>query len=315
MSVFRNNAFDMIMNYPCKESPQEQNTGIVIELEEQPIHETNNNLKITSLKEAINIYKKIFSERIPKIDSKKEIYKYIISTMKKEDEMDLNDKYIFSIYIALNKQLLNKSIKKDILEEEFHLMLINWLLEEKKYVEIELLENNNINYFNIYIGLLINIISIFEILPIKSKDLFEFNFCAKLFKIYKFVKLNINLNINVSLSFLINKIENILKKWDNQIECYYLAKNIKNYNEKREQALLGKKIKRSNFDEEKDDTETDSSSDRGESNNDYKLGGLFNINKNKVINKNKKVSFDFDNNKKIFFDKDNKVSDLLINNF
>lgn len=315
MSVFRNNAFDMIMNYPCKESLQEQNTGIVIELEEQPIHETNNNLKITSLKEAINIYKKIFSERIPKIDSKKEIYKYIISTMKKEDEMDLNDKYIFSIYIALNKQLLNKSIKKDILEEEFHLMLINWLLEEKKYVEIELLENNNINYFNIYIGLLINIISIFEILPIKSKDLFEFNFCVKFFKIYKFVKLNINLNINVSLSFLINKIEKILKKWDNQMECYYLAKNIKNYNEKREQALLGKKIKRSNFDEEKDDTETDSSSDRGESNNDYKLGGLFNINKNKVINKNKKVSFDLDNNKKIFFDKDNKVSDLLINNF
>ena len=315
MSVFRNNAFDMIMNYPCKESPQEQNTGIVIELEEQPIHETNNNLKITSLKEAINIYKKIFSERIPKIDSKKEIYKYIISTMKKEDEMDLNDKYIFSIYIALNKQLLNKSIKKDILEEEFHLMLINWLLEEKKYVEIELLENNNINYFNIYIGLLINIISIFEILPIKSKDLFEFNFCVKFFKIYKFVTLNINLNINVSLSFLINKIEKILKKWDNQMECYYLAKNIKNYNEKREQALLGKKIKRSNFDEEKDDTETDSSSDRGESNNDYKLGGLFNINKNKVINKNKKVSFDLDNNKKIFFDKDNKVSDLLINNF
>ena len=315
MSVFRNNAFDMIMNYPCKESPQEQNTGIVIELEEQPIHETNNNLKITSLKEAINIYKKIFSERIPKIDSKKEIYKYITSTMKKEDEMDLNDKYIFSIYIALNKQLLNKSIKKDILEEEFHLMLINWLLEEKKYVEIELLENNNINYFNIYIGLLINIISIFEILPIKSKDLFEFNFCVKFFKIYKFVKLNINLNINVSLSFLINKIEKILKKWDNQMECYYLAKNIKNYNEKREQALLGKKIKRSNFDEEKDDTETDSSSDRGESNNDYKLGGLFNINKNKVINKNKKVSFDLDNNKKIFFDKDNKVSDLLINNF
>ena len=194
-------------------------------------------------------------------------------------------------------------------------MLINWLLEEKKYVEIELLENNNINYFNIYIGLLINIISIFEILPIKSKDLFEFNFCVKFFKIYKFVKLNINLNINVSLSFLINKIEKILKKWDNQMECYYLAKNIKNYNEKREQALLGKKIKRSNFDEEKDDTETDSSSDRGESNNDYKLGGLFNINKNKVINKNKKVSFDLDNNKKIFFDKDNKVSDLLINNF
>ena len=202
--------------------------------------------KITSLKDAIAIYKKAFADKIPKTDSSREIHKYIIETIKKEDEMDLNEKYIFSIYLAMNKHLLNEEIKKDIMEEEFHLVLINWLYEEKYYVEDLLNENNNSNNiknFNIYIGLLINIISIFEILHIKSKDLCEFKFYKKLFKINNFVKLNINININISLSFLINKIEKILKKWDNQIECYYLAKNIKNYNEKREQALLGKKIK------------------------------------------------------------------------
>jgi hypothetical protein len=146
--------------------------------------------KITSLKDAIAIYKKAFADKIPKTDSSQEIHKYIIETIKKEDEMDLNEKYIFSIYLAMNKHLLNEEIKKDIMEEEFHLVLINWLYEEKYYVEDLLNENNNSNNiknFNIYIGLLINIISIFEILHIKSKDLCEFKFYKKLFKINNFV--------------------------------------------------------------------------------------------------------------------------------
>ena len=202
MSFLGNNFFDML-NYYNKESSQipcvENNVFCSYA---QLMSKEQNYLKITSLKEAINIYKKVFSERIPKIDSKKEIHKYILNTMKNEDEMNLDDKYIFSIYLALNKHLLTKKIKKDIMEEEFHLMLMNWLIQEKKFVEEELKENpNNIYYFNIFIGLLINIISILEILHIKIKDLLEFYFCKKLFKIYKFVKLNINLNINVSLFF------------------------------------------------------------------------------------------------------------------
>ena len=204
MSFYGNNFFDII-NYYNKESSQMQSIeNNIFGSCAQPIIQEQNYLQITTLKEAINIYKKVFSERIPKIDSKKEIHKYIINTMKNEDEMNLNDKYIFSIYLALNKHLLTKTIKKDIMEEEFHLMLMNWLIEEKKFVEEELKENpNNVYYFNIFIGLIINIISILEILHIKTKDLLELYFCKKLFKIYKFVKLNINLNINVSLFFLI----------------------------------------------------------------------------------------------------------------
>ena len=321
MYCYGNNFFDII-NYQNKGTSQIQceENNIFVGCA-QPIIQEHNYLKITTLKEAINIYKKVFSERIPKIDSKKEIHKYILNTMKNEDEMNLNDKYIFSIYLALNKHLLTKTIKKDIMEEEFHLMLINWLIEEKKFVEEELKENpNNVYYFNIFIGLLINIISILEILHIKTNDLLEFYFCKKLYKIYKFVKLNINLNINVSLFFLIIKIEKILKKWDNQLECYHLAKNIKDYNEKKELMLLGKKTKRNaDKDKDKEDTEADSSSDRGESNYDIKVGikNKNKINKNKT-NKNKtnkKVYFDLENNIKIFYDKDKKVSEHLINDF
>ena len=238
--------------------------------------------------------------------------------MKREDKMDLNEKYICSIYLAMNRHLLTKEIKEDILEEEFHLVLINWLVEERYLVEDEINENkNNINSFIIYIGLLINIISLFEILPIKAGDLSEFKFYKKLFKINKFVKLNINLIINISLSFFIKKIESILKKWDTQLDCLYLAKKLDKFLKNKQKLFLGKKTKRNIDDKEdkdREDTETDSASDRGESfnenNNQSRLGGLFIKNKNN-INKNKKVNFDLENNKIIFFDKEENVSNLF----
>ena len=135
MSFFGNKSFDII-NYYNKESSQIQcEENNIFGSYAHPIIQEHNYLKITTLKEAINIYKKVFSERIPKIDSKKEIHKYILNTIKNEDKMNLNDKYIFSIYLSLNKHLLTKTIKKDIMEEEFHLMLMNWLIELKKIRE------------------------------------------------------------------------------------------------------------------------------------------------------------------------------------
>ena len=316
MSIFGKTSFDLMnssYNSPyfvmTKIEQKEQNTRI------NPLEEC----KITSLKEAIITYKRAFSGIIPKTDSSQEIHKYIIEIIKKEDEMDLNEKYIFSIYLAMNKHLLTEEIKKDIMEEEFHLVLINWLYGEKYYVEDVLgeIENkNNINTFNIYIGLLINIISIFEILHIKSKDLCEFKFYKKLFKINNFVKLNKNLNINISLSFLINQIENLLKKWDIQLDCFYLAKIIKSFNETKNKKLLGKKTKRSCEEKERDkeDTEAESGSDRGESNSEIsaenKFGGLFVKNK-KALNINKKVNFDLEINKIVIFDAEEKVSNLF----
>lgn len=302
MSIFGKNSFDLIMNY-YNENKEEKSIPIT---ESAPSIQYSNDLKITSLQEAICTYKQLFSELIPKIDSEKEIHKYILETMKIEDEMQLYERYIFSIYIAMNKHLLNDDIKKDILEEEFHLTLMNWLVEEKRIVVNELDENNNIYNFNIFIGLSINIITIFEILPIKSSDLSQFNFYKKLFKLNKFVILNKNININISLSFLINKIENILKKWKIQTNCYSLAKKIKTFNEKKEKKFLGKKTLRHTELKEREDTEADSCSDRGESTPGCKSGGLFK--NNMGVKKNKKVNFDLDKNQTFFYDEKEKVA-------
>ena len=307
MSYFENKSFDLIMNYQQENENQElyqENTHYSHYIQD------NSSLRISTLEEAITEYYKLFSERLTKKKSKREIHKYILDKMKIEDELDLNERYIFSIYISLNKDLLNKEIKKDIMEEELHLTLMKWLQEEKALVADEISENKNIYNFNIFIGLLINIISLFEILPIKTSDLFEFNLYKKLFKLNKFVKLNKNININVSLSFLINKIEKILKKWKNKMECYELAQQIKKYNEKKETKFIGRKKKRNEIIlKDKEDTEADSCSDRGESPILHKLGGLFNKNK---AHKQKKVIFDLENSQILFFDKEEKVS--LCNN-
>ena len=169
MSYLGNNLFDLIMNY------QKENENQELYQESSHYIQDNISLRISTLEEAITEYYKLFSERLPKKRSKREIHKYILDNLKIEDELDLNERYIFSIYISMNKDLLNKEIKKDIMEEEFHLTLMKWLQEEKTLVADEISENKNIYNFNIFIGLLINIISLFEILPIKSSDLFEFN--------------------------------------------------------------------------------------------------------------------------------------------
>jgi hypothetical protein len=302
MSYLGNNLFDLIKNN------QKENENQELYQESSHYIQDNSSLRISTLEEAITEYYKLFSEKLPKKRSKREIHKYILDTMKIEDELDLNERYIFSIYISMNKDLLNKEIKKDIMEEEFHVTLMKWLQEEKALVADEISENKNIYNFNIFIGLLINIISLFEILPIKSSDLFEFNLYKKLFKLNKFVKLYKNININVSLSFLINKIEKILKKWKKKMECYELAQQIQKYNEKKETKFIGKKKKRNEIIlKDKEDTEADSCSDRSESPILHKLGGLFNQNKAHT-HKQKKVSFDLENNQILFFDKEEKVS-------
>ena len=193
MSNFGNNSFKLIMS-PGYEHPNNSDS--------KDLHQiilSQNVFNFSSIQDAYIFFRQKFSEKLPQVDSEEEIHKYILDIMKKDDEMDLNEKYICSFYLAMNKNLLSKDVIDDILEEEFHLTLMDWLKYEKKFVEDELYEaqnksTNKNNYnFNIYIGLLINIISLYEIFHIKSKDLVEFNFYEKLFKINKFVKLNIKL--------------------------------------------------------------------------------------------------------------------------
>ena len=315
MSNFGNNSFKLIMN-----NSNESYEKSTLDSEESVpmISKEKNNSSFNSIEEAYMMFKKRYSDILPTIDSEQEVHYYILDMMKNDNEMDLNEKYICSFYIAMNKYLLSKETIKDLLDEEFHLTLMKWLRREKNYIKDDINEiqdsnsnpNTNNYNFNIYIGLLINIISLFEILPIKTSDLFEFNLYKKLFKLNKFVKLNKNININVSLSFLINKIEKILKKWKNKMECYELAQQIQKYNEKKETKFIGRKKKRNEIIlKDKEDTEADSCSDRGESPILHKLGGLFNKNK---AHKQKKVIFDLENSQILFFDKEEKVS--LCNN-
>lgn len=326
MSNFGNNSFKLIMN-----NSNESYEKSTLESEETVpmINKEKNNLSFISIEEAYMIFKKRYSNILPTIDSEQEIHYYILDIMKDDDEMDLNEKYICSFYLAMNKHLLSKETIKDLLDEEFHLTLMKWLRREKHYIKDEINEiqdsnsntnSNTNNYnFNIYIGLLINIISLFEILPIKSSDLAEFNFYEKLFKLNKFVKFKLSVFIKTSLSFLTEKIENLLQKWKTQEECYNLSKNILLFNISKEKNLLGKKTKRNN-NIEKDKEETEADSEEGASSvkrnscnsNKPKLGGLFVKNKNN-LNKNKKVNFDLQNNQIIFFDKEDKVSSLLNN--
>lgn len=326
MSNFGNNSFSLIMN-----NSNESYEKRALDLEETApmINKEKNNLTFISIEEAYMMFKKRYSDILPTIDSEQEVYYYILDLMKNDDEMDLNEKYICSFYLAMNKHLLSKKTIKDLLDEEFHLTLMKWLRREKNYIkdEINEIQDSNINQntktnnynFNIYIGLLINIISLFEILPIKSSDLVEFNFYEKLFKLNKFVKLKLNVFIKTSLSFLTDKIENLLKKWKTQEECYNLSKSIILFTKTKEKSLLGKKSKRSN-NSEKDKEETEADSEEGacsvkkDSSNcsKAKLGGLFVKNKNN-LNKNKKVNFDLQNNQIIFFDKEDKVSSLFNN--
>ena len=58
------------------------------------------------------------------LKTKEDILKYILEIMKKEDIMDLNEKYICSIYLNMNKNLLTKEIIEEILSQEFHLTLM-----------------------------------------------------------------------------------------------------------------------------------------------------------------------------------------------
>ena len=247
-------------------------------------------------------FKELFKNMLPKINDKEDIHRYILEIIKKEDKMDLNEKYISSICLVMNKHLLTKEIIEDILEEEFHLTLMNWLRKEKKVIQ-KLNENNeNIYYqFNIFIGLLINIVTLFEIFPIKSSELSQFNFYKKLFKINKFINLKL---LNHSFPFL-QSLHNLLIKWKNQIDYFNLSKAIRNF------TLLGKKFKRQAFTttdeneknkkDEKDKSETDADSEEKE---------VSNIKKR--INKyHKNVIFDLEKNKIFTYDKEKSPSQHL----
>ena len=246
------------------------------------------------------IFKELFKYNLPYINNKEELHKYILEISKIEDKMNLNEKYICSICLAVNKNLFTKKIIEDVLEEEFHLTLMKWLKNEKHIIEE--INKDDPYKFNIYIGLLINIITLYEIFPIKTKDLCKFHFYKNLLKLSNLIKLNIK-NSSPFL-FSLNK---LLKKWKQQIECFNLSINSQNF--------LGKKTKKNNNEQQNDNNNNDgvikiefkdkneteaSSEEKEEANIETKT--------------NKKISFDLQKNKIYFYNKDNSPSQLLNQN-
>ena len=205
-----------------------------IELEENPKKAKN---KIEAFSPNILIiFKDLFKYNFPKINNKEELHKYILEVSKIGDKKNLDEKYICSICLAINKNLFTKEIIEDVLEEEFHLTLMKWLKNEKHIIEKP---NRDDPYkFNIYIGLLINIITLYEIFPITTKDLCKFNLYKNLLKLSNLIKLN----IKNSFPFLLS-LNKLLKKWKQQIDYF----NFQNF------IFLGKKTKENNNEHQNDD--------------------------------------------------------------
>lgn len=267
--------------------------------------EENNNPKIIETPKINNfyqnapmIYKDFFKSIFPNVNSKEDIHKYILEVIKREEMLNLNEKYVFSLFLSLNKHLLTKEIIEDILEEELHLVLMKWLRKEKKTIKEPNFKNPDKLY--IYLALLINIINLYELFPIKSSELCQFHLYEKLFKLNNLIKLSINNSFPIFKS-----LNNLLKKWKKQIDCFNLSKTIKNF------ILLNKKTKRKmfketndNIKEDKEKSETDADSDEKE---ELKT-------KNKKNKKKKKVVFNLEKNQIFYFNKDNILSSNLNQN-
>jgi len=289
MSLYGKCNFELVMGNNIQDTKIKQDEMTIKRNEN-----VNCNQIVTS---SLITFKELFKNMLPKINDKEDIHRYVLEIIKKEDKMDLNEKYISSICLVMNKHLLTKEIIEDILEEEFHLTLMNWLRKEKKV--IQKLNENNENIccrFNIFIGLLINIVTLFEIFPIKSSELSQFNFYKKLFKINKFINLKL---LNHSFPFL-QSLNNLLIKWKNQIDYFNLSKAIQDF------TLLHKKFKRQAFTkkDEKDKRETDADSEEKE---------VSNI-KHRINKYHKNVIFDLEKNEIFTYDEEKSPSQHLNEN-
>ena len=151
MSLYGQSNFKLIMGRASK----------IIELEENPKKEYSIGPEIIKPNIPL-IYKELLKYYMPIINTKEDLHNYILEIMKKDDKMNLSDKYLCSLCLIMNKNLLTKEIIEDILEEEFHLTLMKWLKTEKK--AIEEINTNNSCQFNIYKLIKLNIKTSFPFL-------------------------------------------------------------------------------------------------------------------------------------------------------
>ena len=127
--------------------------------------------------------------------------KYILSTIKNDDELTLGEKISLCAYLVMNSKSFNEEIIREFNEEECHLSLVNWVWRyNKKLKEFKKQNQLQLNFFegsddilsqynkllieiNIIMELLINILNFFVFLPINSSDILHLKLYEKLIKI------------------------------------------------------------------------------------------------------------------------------------
>ena len=153
------------------------------------------------------------------------IQNYIIESIRKED-IDLiiqraadnkENSNRIEEKIGITSTILNNvsmvTSMEDFYEEECQLSLLTWAYE---FYYINPVSEREIDKKSLEI-LLFNILNIFEIFPIKPKDLISLNFIEKLNKIKRSIK---KWNYELSL-----KISNIVKYWKSMIAYYRQYEN------------------------------------------------------------------------------------------
>ena len=247
-------------------------------------------------------------------ESKNNFKKFILDTIKNDDELALKDKLAFSLFLVMNTSGFNEELINEFNEEECHLSLLNWIWRyNKKLKQFQLEHQLKINLFqnfdtflpnynkllieiNIIMELLINILNFLVFLPINSSDILHLKLYEKLFKIKGYIKSYAN-------DYLLNLINFVLDKWKAEVEAENEAKIITRYKLNQ----LG--IKRPRTQEDKDDKEDTEADSVDDNENIIKINNItdnkINSNLNKKTKKNNiKVSFDLQNNSVIYFKKD-----------
>ena len=81
-------------------------------------------------------------------ESKNNFKKFILDTIKNDDELALKDKLAFSLFLVMNTSGFNEELINEFNEEECHLSLLNWIWRyNKKLKQFQLEHQLKINLF------------------------------------------------------------------------------------------------------------------------------------------------------------------------
>ena len=154
-------------------------------------------------------------------ESKNNFKKFILDTIKNDDELALKDKLAFSLFLVMNTSCFNEELINEFNEEECHLSLLNWIWRyNKKFKQFQLEHQLKINLFqnfdtflpnynkllieiNIIMELLINILNFLVFLPINSSDILH----LKLGNEFCFVKNLFNMQLFILIGLLLLELE------------------------------------------------------------------------------------------------------------